>query len=244
MRRRLALTFVALLGLSACGGSTQHSTTTRTTAADAERTRLLSSLRTSLDAPTSPLANVEDLDNCIVQQAKALPLASLRTLASASVNTEVTDPLLARCVEQGKGLAFVRGVMADIVSGKLPPPVPAAFTSCVVAGVDKLTSAQLALALNQSATGSQTATRQIGERISVACIEEPPVFAQWRKELIGEIRHVLNGHHLPASYVNCVLGKAGQIRPQQLVKLAQSSSAAETAYGQELSHECRAAVGG
>ncbi len=244
MPRRLALTLVCMVGLSACGGSSHSSTTTRTTAAQVERTRLVSSLRASLETPTSPTASVPDLDNCIAQEASGLPLASLRTLASASATTAITDPLLARCVAKGKGVEFVRGVITDVVAGKLPPPVPALFSSCVEAGVNQLTPAQLALALNRSATGSQAYSRQIGQRISVACIQKPAVFAQWRKGWIGGIRSVLNTHHLPAAYVNCVLGKAAQIRPLQLVGLGRSGSPAETAYGKKIGHECQAAVGG
>lgn len=58
MRRDLALTLAALTVLSGCGAGAQHSTSTKTTAADAVRTRLLSSLHNSLEAPTSPVADV------------------------------------------------------------------------------------------------------------------------------------------------------------------------------------------
>lgn len=150
---------------------------------------------------------------------------------------------MARCVAQGKGLEFFRGVIADVVSGKLPPPIPAAFTSCVAAGVNRLTPAQLAAALNQSATGSQGYSRRIGQQVASACVQKPAVYAQWRKMWVSTLRHILNGHHLPAAYVNCVLRKASQISPLELVKLGQSGSVAETAYGNKLGHECQAAVG-
>lgn len=177
-------------------------------------------------------------------QRRRLPLASLRTLASYSVTTAVTDPLLARCVAQGKGLGFVRGVIADVVSGRLPPPIPAAFSRCVAAGATRLTPGQLAAALDQSATGSQADSRRIGQRVASACIQKPAIYAQWRKMWVGMLRHILDGHHLRQAYVNCVLGRAGQIRPLELVKLGQSGSAAETAYGHKLGHECQAAAGG
>ncbi len=234
-----------VVGLTACGGGAGHSgsTTTRTSATSAEQTRLLSQLRAGLAAPTSPLAGVTDLDDCIVEQARGLPLSSLRKLAAANVSTAVTDPLLARCVAQGKGLPFVRGVIADVVAGKLPPPIPASFSRCVVASVDTLTPAQLATALNQGSTGDQAYSRALGRRLALACVQKPAVFAQWRRLWVEGIRRSLQGHHLPAAYLQCVLGKAGQIGSAELVKLVQSGSAAETAYGRQLGRECRAAVG-
>lgn len=244
--KRLALIILAVTGMtaSACGGSSPSTTTTRTSAAQAERTRLESQLRASLEAPTSPTADVQDLDSCIVEQAGRLPLANLRTLAGSSVSVSVTDPLLARCVAQGKGLSFVRGAIADVVAGKLPPPVPAAFSNCVVAGVNRLTTAQLAAAFNSDATGSQASSRRIGQQLSLACIEKPAVFAQWRRLWIAGVKHVLAGQHLPAAYANCIVAKAAQIRPLELVKLGQSGSKAEKAYGHNLGRECQAAVGG
>jgi hypothetical protein len=239
---------VGLLLATACGGGTshpQHSTTkTQTSAASTERTRLLSELRSGLEAPASPVANVSDLDDCIVQQASGLPLATVRKLATANPDASITDPLLARCVAQGKGLSFVRGVIADVVAGKLPPPIPAAFSRCVVAGVDTLTPAQLAAALNQGATGNQSYSRRLGQRLALACVEKPSVFAQWRKLWVAGIRRSLNGQHLPAAFEQCVLAKADRIGGADLVKLVQEGSAAETAYGQKLGRECRSAVSG
>jgi hypothetical protein len=242
--RRLTLILVGLLSLSACGGASHSSSTTRTSAASAEQTRLLSELRAGLEDPTSPVANVRDLDECIVQQAKRLPLASLRKLASANAGTADTNPLVARCVAQGKGLSWVRGVIANVVGGKLPPPIPANFSTCVVAGVNQLTPAQLAAALNKGATGDQSYSRKLGQRIALDCIQKPAVFAQWRKLWVAEIRRSLQGHHLPAPFVQCVLGKAGQIGAKPLVKLVQSGTGAETAYGEKLGRECRASVSG
>lgn len=241
--RRAALLLIALIGLGGCGGGSSSSTTTRASAANPERTRLLSDLRASLEAPTSPVAQESDLDDCIVQQARGLPLARLRTLAAANVSTSVTDPLVARCVAQGKGLSFVRGVIADVVAGKLPPPIPASFSNCVVAGVDTLTPAQLAAALNKGATGNQSYSRALGQRLALACVQKPGVFEQWRKLWVEGIGKTLQGHQLPAAFVHCVLGKAGQIGPSELVKLVQSGTAAETAYGRQIGRECRAAVG-
>jgi len=40
----------------------------------------------------------------------------------------------------------------------------------------------------------------------------------------------------------CVLGKAAQIKPDELVKLIQSGSAAQNAYGQKLGRQCRSAL--
>jgi hypothetical protein len=241
--RRAALLLIAVIGLGACGGASSSSTTARTSAPSPERTRLLSQVRAGLEAPTSPVANVHDLNDCIVRQARGLPLSRLRKLAAANVSTSVTDPRLARCVAQGKGLSFMRGVIADIVVGKLPPPVPAAFDRCVVAGVDTLTPTQLATALNQGSTGDQSYSRALGKRLALACVQKPAVFAQWRSLWVAGIRRALAGHHLPAGYVKCVLGKAGRIGSAELVKLVQSGTAAETAYGRELGRECRAKLG-
>lgn len=251
---------VGLLALSACGsgshspasgsgsgsppasGSGSTSSTTGTAASSPERTRLVSQLRSGLEDASSPVANVRDLDECIVQQASDLPVANLRKLAAADVNASDTDPLLARCVAQGKGLTWVRGVIADAVAGKLPAPIPETFSKCVVAGVGTLTPAQLAAALNHEAGGNQAYSQQIGRRLALACVEKPAVFAQWRKLWVGEIRGSLNGRHLPSAFVRCVIGKAGRIGPTELIQLVQSGTAAETAYGEKLGRECRSSL--
>ncbi|HET6870016.1 MAG TPA: hypothetical protein VFH80_29145 [Solirubrobacteraceae bacterium] len=238
---------VGLLSLSACGGSSHSSTsssTTHTAAANPEQTRLLSELRSGLEDPSSPVANVRDLDECIVQQAKRLPLASLRKLAAGDVGTGDTDPLVARCVAQGKGLSWVRGVVAGVVAGKLTPPIPDAFRKCVVAGVGTLTPAQLSAALNQEATGNQALSQRLGRRLALTCIKKPGIYEQWRKLWVGEIRSSLNGRQLPASFVQCVLHKAGQIGATDLIKLVQAGSAAETAYGEKLGRACRSSLSG
>ena len=235
---------LAALAVSACGGGSHGSSGTRTSAANAERTRLLSELRSSLESPTSSVANVRDLDECIVQQARTLPLAGLRKLAAANVGASVTDPLVARCVARGKGLTWVRGVIARVVAGKLSAPIPAVFRRCVVAGVGTLTPVQLARALNQGAAGNQAYSRRLGRRLAMSCLKKPAVFAQWRKLWVEEIRRSLNGRHLPAAFVRCVLGKAGQIGASELLGLVQAGSAAESAYGEKLGRECRLALSG
>jgi hypothetical protein len=234
---------VGLLGVSACGGASPGSSTTHTAAANPEQARLLSELRSGLEDPGSPVATVRDLDECIVQEAKRLPLATLRRLVAANPGAAVADPLVARCVAQGKGLSWVRGTIADVVAGKLPPPIPAAFSKCVVAGVGRLTPAQLAASLNGSA-GGQSDSRRLGQRIALDCIQEPPVFKEWRKLWVGDIRRSLNGRHLPAAFVGCVLGRAGNISATELVKLVQAGSAAETAYGEKLGRACRRSLSG
>ncbi len=245
MRLVIAI-LVGLLAVTACGGGASHtSSTTRTSAASAERTRLVSELRASLEAPESPVANVRDLDECIVGEARALPLATLRKLATATnVSTSDTNPLVARCVVQGKGLTWVRGVIAGVVAGKLPALVPTEFRKCVVAGVDKLTPAQLAAALNKGANGNQDYSRRLGQRIALDCIKQPHVYAQWRKLWVDGIRRSLAGRNLPTAFTQCVLDKAGQIGATELVKLVQSGSAAETAYGEKLGRECRSTLSG
>ncbi|HKO29378.1 MAG TPA: hypothetical protein VJU80_18100 [Solirubrobacteraceae bacterium] len=244
--RRLILLLVGSLTVTACGGgSTSSSTsTTRTAAANPEQARLLTQLRSGLEEPTSPIAKVRDLDECIVQQAKRLPLASLRKLAAGDVGIADTNPLVARCVAQGKGLSWVRGVIANVVSGKLPPPVPAAFSQCLLAGVNKLTPDQLATALNKGANGNQAYSRRLGRQIALACVKKPAVFGPWRKLWLTEIRRSLSGRHLPAAFVHCVLDKAGKIGPTELVKLVQAGSAAETAYGEKLGRACRPSLSG
>lgn len=241
---------VGLLSLSACGGSSHSSTsstgssTTHTAAANPEQTRLLSALRSGLEDPASPVANVRDLDECIVQQAKRLPLATLRKLASGNVDTSDTDPLVARCVAQGKGLSYVRGVVANAVAGKLNPPIPAFFRKCVVAGVGTLSPAELATALNTEGAGRQDYSRRLGRRLALACVKKPAVYREWRKVWVGQIRSSLNGRHLPAAFVQCVLDKAGQIGATELLNLVQAGPAAETAYGEKLGRACRPSLSG
>jgi hypothetical protein len=233
---------VVLFGVSACGGASPSSSTTRTTrtaAASPERTRLESELRSGLEDPSSPVANVHDLDECIVQQAKRLPLATLRKLAGGNVGISDTNPLVARCVAQGKGLSWVRGVVADVVAGKLAAPVPNAFSNCVVAGVDKLPPAQLAAALNKGANGDQSYSRRLGRQIALACVKKPVVFGPFRKLWVANVGRSLNGRHLPPAFVRCVLDKAGQIGATELIKLVQAGPAAETAYGERLGRACR-----
>jgi hypothetical protein len=243
----MILILAGLLSVSACGGSSNSSTsssTTHTTAANPEQTRLLSELRSSLEDPASPVANVRDLDECIVQQAGRLPLASLRKLATGDVGIADTNPLVARCVAQGKGLSWVRGVVANVVAGKLGAQVPAVFRKCVVVGVGALTPAQLATALNRGATGNSSYAGKLGQQIALACVKKPAVFAPWRKLWVSEIRSSLNGRHLPTTFVQCVLNKAGQIGATDLIKLVQAGSAAETAYGEKLGHACRPSLSG
>lgn len=241
----MILIVVGLLGVSACGGaspSTSTSTTSSTThtaAANSEQTRLLSELRAGLEDPTSPVANVRDLDECIIEQAKRLPLPTLRKLASGNVDVADTNPLVAQCVSQGKGLTWVRRTLAGVVAGKLSAPVPVQFRRCLVAGVDQLPPSQLAAALNKGANGNQAYSRGLGRQIALACVKKPAVFGPWRKLWVAEIRRSLNGRHLPAAFVECVLDKAGKIGATELVKLVQAGAAAETAYGEKLGRECR-----
>src|SRR5437016_934636 len=101
---------VGLLGLTACGGSSNSSTSTHTSAASAERTRLENQLRSSLEASGSPVKGVTDLNDCIVQQGGALPLPQLRQLAASQLGTPV-GRLVGRCISQGKGLSWARGVI-------------------------------------------------------------------------------------------------------------------------------------
>ena len=244
--RRVIVILVGLLSVSACGGGSHSSSspTTHTAAANPEQARLLSQLRSGLEDPASPVANVHDLDECIVQQAKRLPLASLRKLGSGDVGTSDTDPLVARCVAQGKGLNWVRGVVANAVAGKLNPPIPASFRTCVVAGVEALTPSQLAAALNQEGAGRQAYSQQLGRRLALTCVKKPAIFGQWRKLWVSEIRGSLNGRHLPAAFVQCVLNKARQIGATELLGLVQAGSAAETAYGEKLGRACRPSLSG
>jgi hypothetical protein len=231
---------LGLLGLGSCGGSTS-STTTSTSPSSAERTRLESELRSSLEAPTSELASARDLDDCVVQQASRLPLASLRKLVTAETDRPVADPLLARCVAQGKGLTWIRGTIATEAAGKLPPSTPPAFTRCMIAGVDALTPAKLAAALQNGASGDQTYSVRLGQRIALQCIQQPGLFEQYRKVLVSGIRQTLQGRHLPTAFVQCVLNKANRISPAQLTTLVQGGPGVQNAYGEKLGRACRAA---
>jgi hypothetical protein len=113
------------------------------------------------------------------------------------------------------------------------------FRKCVVAGVGTLTRAQLAAALDQGAAGSQAYAGRLGQQIALACVKKPAVFGPWRKLWVSDIRRSLNGRHLPAAFVQCVVDKAGKIGATELVKLVQAGSAAESAYGEKLGRECR-----
>jgi hypothetical protein len=244
---RIALAVViGLVGLSACGGgSSKSSSATHTSTASAERTRLESQLRSTLESPTSPVAAARDLDECLVGQAGSLPLATLHELASSDANVgRQAAPLVAHCMSQGKGVTWFRGVIAGSVAGRLAPPIPAAYNKCVVTGVGRLSPQQLATALSRATAGEGSYARRLGRNIGFSCVQKPAVFAQFRKLWLGGIRHSLQGHHLPAAFTQCVLTKAGQIGPTQLIKLLQAGSAAETAYGQKLGRECRSALTG
>jgi hypothetical protein len=237
--RHFGIVFVVgLLGLGACGGGGKSSTQTTTSAASAERTRLESQLRSSLEAPTSELASARDLDSCVLDEAREMPLPTLRRLA-ASDQVAVADPLLARCVAQGKGLSWIRGAVATTVTGQLPASTPPAFIHCALAGVDRLTSAQLATALQRGASGNQAYSVRLGQRIALLCIQKPGIFEQYRRQLVIGIRESLAGRHLPAPFVQCVLNRANHISPVQLATLVQGGPGVENAFGQKLGRECR-----
>jgi hypothetical protein len=242
--RRAIMILVGLFGVSACGGASHDSSTAHSTAASPEQTRLLAQVRSGLEAPSSPVATVHDLDDCIVQQAKRLPLATLRKLASGNVGIADTNPLVARCVAQGKGLSWVRGVVADVMASKLAAPVPAVFRKCVVAGVGTLTPAQLAAALDKGAAGNQAYAGRLGQQIALACVKKPAVFGPWRRLWVADIRRSLNGRNLPSAFVQCVVDKAAKIGATELVKLVQAGPAAESAYGGKLGRACRPSLRG
>jgi hypothetical protein len=245
------LIVLGLLGLGACGGGGGSTTgsnaagsktsPTRTTAASPERTRLESALRASLEAPGSQLAGARDLDECVVQQSSALPLTSLRKLVTAQSDRPVADPLLARCVAQGKGVSWIRGAIAASVAGNLPPSTPPRFSHCMIAGVDRLTPAQLAAALQKGANGDESYSVRLGRRIALGCVQAPGVFDEYRKLFLSGIRATLERRHLPPAFVQCVLNKAGAMSPKTLATLIQGGSAVENAYGQKLGRECRVA---
>jgi hypothetical protein len=231
---------LGLVGLGACGGGA-GSTSTRTSTTSAERTRLLSQLRSSVEAPSSELASAHDLDECVVQEAGGLPLARLRKLVTANTDRPDADPLLARCVEQGKGLSWIRGAIATSVTGQLPASTPPAFIRCALAGVDRLTPAQLAAALEQGASGNQAYSVRLGERIALVCIQKPGIFEEYRKQVVIGIRQTLARRHLPAPFVQCVLNRANHMSPADLAGLVQGGPGVENAFGQKLGRECRAA---
>jgi hypothetical protein len=187
-QRLLVLASVAVLGLSACGGSSSHTASTRTASGSTSapgsspgRTKLLAELRANMESTQSTVAGVSGLEDCIVQQAGKLPLSQLRAVASPQVASSVTDPLVAHCVAAGKGVSVVRHAIAEVVAGRLPAPVPANFTKCILSGVSTLSAAQLARAINSSAGADQAYARDIGERLALACIQRPAVFASWRR---------------------------------------------------------------
>jgi hypothetical protein len=233
---------LGLLALGgACGGSSgSSSTSTHPSAASAERARLESRLRSSLEAPTSELASARDLDSCVLEQAHGLPLPTLRLLATSD-QVSVADPLLARCVAQGKGLSWIRGAIAASVAGNLPSSTPPKFTHCMIAGVDGLTPADLAAALRKGATGDRSYSVRLGRRIALECVQKPDVFAAYLPLFLTGIRASLERRHLPRAFVQCVVDKAGKMSPQTLTTLIQGGSAVENAYGQKLGRECHAA---
>jgi hypothetical protein len=229
---------VGLLGLGACGGRSS-STSTGTSPASAERTHLESRLRASLEAPTSELASARGLDDCVVQQTRGLPLASLRKLVTAQSDRPVTNPLLARCVEQGKGLSWIRGAIADSVAGNLSPSTPPKLSHCVIVGVDQLTPEELAAALRKGANGDRSYSIQLGRRIALECIQKPGLFDAYRQLLVSGIRGSLQRRHLPPAFTQCVANKASHMSPAQLATLIQGGPAVENAYGRRLGRECR-----
>lgn len=242
-RQRLpVLALVAVLGLSACGGSSSHTASTRSTSAPTsspERTNLLAQLRANMESTQSTVAGVSDLEDCIVQQAGELPLPQLRAVASPQVASSVTDPLVAHCVASGKGASVVRHAIAEVVAGRLPAPVPANFTNCILSGVHTLSATQVARAINSSASADQAYARDVGERLALACIRRPAVFASWRRVWIGGVRHSLQqGRQLTPAFRRCVLQKAAHITPDELIKLVRGGPPAQTGYGRHLGELC------
>ncbi len=145
---------------------------------------------------------------------------------------------------QGKGVSWFRGVLAGEVAGRLASPIPAAYDKCIAAGVKQLSAQQLATAVSRSTTGDASYARQLGRSIGFGCLQKPAVFAQFHKLWLSGIRKSLQGHHLPAAFVQCVVAKAAQIGPSQLSKLVQAGSASESKYGEKLGRECRSTVTG
>jgi len=244
--RLLVLGLAAVIPLSACGGGGSHATSSPSTSSPApppERTRLLTQVRSNLQASLSMMPEVTDLEDCVVGEAGKLPLSQLRVVASPRAGSSVTDPLLAHCVALGKGLEFVRGAIADVVAGKLPAPVPASFTRCVVAGVHALSAAALARAIDSSSSTGQAYARGVGERLALGCIRRPAVFAAWRRLWIGRVRRSLQaGRRLTPAFRTCALHKASNITAAQLIKIVQGGPAAETGYGRHLGELCRTAA--
>jgi hypothetical protein len=232
---------LGLLGVSGCGSSGKHSTTS---AASAERTRLIAQLRTMLEGPSSPLAGAPDLDACVLHQANGLPLRTVRILASSQPDRAVADPVLARCVAQGKGLSFFRRQISTSATGQLQASASPRFLRCMAGGVDRLSPAQLAAALNKQATGDQTYALRLGQGIALGCIQQPGIFEQYRKQWLIGLRGGLERRHAPPAFVRCVVNKASHIGPAELTKLLQASPADENAFGQKLGRECHAGPSG
>ncbi len=195
-----------------------------------------------MESTQSTVAGIGDLEDCIVQNAGELPLAQLRAVALPQVASSVTDPLVAHCVASGKGVSVVRQAIANVVAGKLPAPIPASFARCVVSGVHTLTAVQLARAINSSSTTDQAYARQLGQRLALACIRRPAVFAAWRRLWLVSVRNSLRqGRQLTPAFRQCVYQKASHVKPNQLIKLMQGGLTAQTGYGRHLGELCRAA---
>jgi hypothetical protein len=153
--------------------------------------------------------------------------------------------VLARCVAQGKGLSWIRRQVAVSATGQLKTSAGVGgtqFLNCMVDGVDHLSASQLAAALNSEATGDQTYSIHLGKRIALACIQKPGIFEQYRRRWLTGLRKTLEQRHLPPAFVQCVVNKAEHIRPAELTKLFQATTAEQNAYGQKLGRACRGAA--
>jgi hypothetical protein len=238
----LLLVPVLALGLTACGGQS-------------ERTRLLSQLRTDMHQ-SAPMGVYSDgaltlrvtpgLVNCLVAQAKPLPVSELRQLASANPSRALVLPLLAHCVARGYGAAGVQAAVVQAVSAQLPPELPAVFRTCVEAKVASLSHAQLAQ-IFMAASRSQTAAQNYGAGLGMSCLRDHPAVV--RQLVIVGMRRAMAGSTLPPAFGQCMIGQVEKVPVSELLALlaggsAATDQAAGNALGRRLAPACVAKVRG
>jgi hypothetical protein len=213
--------------LAGCGGSGSSS---------AERTKLVNKLA----AHTAGLP--PDLGRCVYQRARDLPLPQLRAVANAGANPSPATKrtaigLLTGCVEQGHGVAALRGVIVKEVNTSVPKTLPTSFRDCIEARANAISANELSRVISAFATESGAAARANGERLgrslALRCLDQPAVLGSLRELFLAPIRHFARTSHFSAAFRYCVLHKAQKISLAQLKRFALNPAGA-TAQGVEI----------
>ncbi len=200
--------------VAGCGGSGGSS---------AERDRLAHRLA----AQTTSLPS--DLSSCIVQKARALPIAQLRGLAqSGTTPSGALKPaianVLASCIQQGKGESALRAVIARETAAALPSTLPASFRGCVESKVRSLSAGQLSQLISVYATAGERALRsrseQLGRSYGIACLRQPGMLASLRALFLKPIEGFARSSHYSPAFRQCVLREAQRVPAARIEQLA------------------------